>query len=679
MRHLRQSDRHRGNPTESGLTDGCYRYVLTGTDNVGNTVSLTTTVLVDATPPTQVVTMSGGAGVAVLSGTTVYYKPSVAGTFTLNDAVTDPVSGPKQAVYPAIATTGWTHAAQTVNTPTGSTATLTYASSAFSWTANPSVPASYTVTGSNQAGGTTATALTFTPDTTGPTGGALTVAGATGTAGGSTAYSSTGTFSGTFTNYNADAGAGYQATTLTRAYAATLTNGVCGTYAAPTTIASINETGVAAGCYRYTLTGTDVFGNASTLVVVVQVDKTAPSAVVLSETSANAYFSGGVLYYKGGSAGSMTLTAAVTDGQSGPKQATFPLIASSGWTHGLETVTTGTGANPTVSYTSTTYSWTASPSSPTAAERTITGADQAGNTTTTTTTFTSDTTAPTGGALVLNGVAATAGGSTSNTTATSWAITTRTDYNADTGSGFASSVLTREQATWNGTTCGTYAAPVTIVGTAAQTGMVGGSCYRYVLTGTDNVGNVSTLTTTVRTGIAITSVTLSNGGVGSTAGTVNRGDTITVQYSGPMSVSSMCSTWSGDTTNQSITADGVVAVSIHNGGTANDYMDLSTTSAACGGAFHFGTLTLGGNGYLVSTPIQTFGGTGGTNVSTIAYNASTYTLTITLGINETTPGVDGSNNVPGNTTATLAPDPAILGSTGLSVTGTGTTTNTVQF
>ena len=275
--------------------------------------------------------------------------------------------------------------------------------------------------------------------------------------------------------------------------------------------------------------------------------------------------------------------------------------------------------------------------------------------------------------------AATAGGSTSNTTATSWPITTRTDYSADTGSGLASSVLTREQATWNGTTCGTYAAPVTIVGTAAQTGMVGGSCYRYVLTGTDNVGNVSTLTTTVRTGIAITSVTLANGGAGSTAGTLNRGDTITVQYSGPMSVSSMCSTWSGDTTNQSITADGVVAVSIHNGGTANDYMDLSTTSAACGGAFHFGTLTLGSTGYLVSTASQTFSGSGAGNASTIAWNASTYTLTITLGTNATTPGDDGSNNVPGNTVAVYTPDPAILGTTGLPVSGTGSTASGEQF
>ena len=218
---------------------------------------------------------------------------------------------------------------------------------------------------------------------------------------------------------------------------------------------------------------------------------------------------------------------------------------------------------------------------------------------------------------------------------------------------------------------------MTITGAPTQTG-VGGSCYRYVLTGTDNVGNVSSLTTVVRTGISITSVTLNNSATG-TAGTVNRLDTIVVQYSGPMSVSSMCSTWSGDTTNQSITANNVVGVTISNGGTANDYMTVSTTSAACGGAFHFGTLTLGSTGYLVSTASQTFSGSGAGNASTIAWNASTYTLTITLGTNATTPGDDGSNNVPGNTVAVYTPDPAILGTTGLPVSGTGSTASGEQF
>ena len=74
-----------------------------------------------------------------------------------------------------------------------------------------------------------------------------------------------------------------------------------------------------------------------------------------------------------------------------------------------------------------------------------------------------------------------------------------------------------------------------------------------------------------------------------------------VQFSGPIAVDSLCSTWSGDTTNQSITANSVVGVTIRNGGGANDYMEVTTTAAACGGSFNFGTLTLGDNGYLTAT------------------------------------------------------------------------------
>ena len=348
-----------GAPAESGLTTGCYRYTLTGTDNVGNVATpISTVVEVDTTAPTQGLSLGGGATNAVLSGTTLYFKPTAAGSFTLDDAVTDGETGPAQALFPAIGTTGWTHNAQTVTTGTGTVPTKTYASSTFSWTAGASTPSGYAVTGSDVAGNGVATPLTFTPDTTGPTGGALTVAGVAGTSGGATTYTSTGTYTGSYTAYSADAGAGYQGTTLTRAYAPTLTNGVCGTYGAATTITSINESGLAAGCYRYTLTGSDLLGNTSTLSVVVEVDKTAPT-VTLSANSTNAYVSGTTLYYNSAVAGSLTLNAAVTDGQAGPAQAAFAAAASNGWTHTAETITTGSGGNPTTTYTSSTYSWTA--------------------------------------------------------------------------------------------------------------------------------------------------------------------------------------------------------------------------------------------------------------------------------------------------------------------------------
>ncbi|MGH2910954.1 MAG: hypothetical protein ACRDJ3_00610, partial [Solirubrobacteraceae bacterium] len=63
---------------------------------------------------------------------------------------------------------------------------------------------------------------------------------------------------------------------LTRA-TGTLSNGSCTGFGGPVTLTGApNQTGLAAGCYRYTLTGTDRVGNTTALTVTVEVDKTAP-------------------------------------------------------------------------------------------------------------------------------------------------------------------------------------------------------------------------------------------------------------------------------------------------------------------------------------------------------------------------------------------------------------------
>jgi hypothetical protein len=82
------------------------------------------------------------------------------------------------------------------------------------------------------------------------------------------------------------------------------------------------------------------------------------------------------------------------------------------------------------------------------------------------------------------------------TKATSYTIS-RTDFNADAGSGVASSVLTVKYAPWSNNACGTYGSATTITGSPTQTELSGDGCYQYTLTGTDNVGNTSALTTTV--------------------------------------------------------------------------------------------------------------------------------------------------------------------------------------
>jgi hypothetical protein len=670
-----------GTPSESNASTGCYRYVLTGTDRVGNVSSLTTVVRVTNGSLTQAVTVLGGGGSAVKNGSTVFFDPTVSGSLALRSILTDTASGPQRVEFPALAAGGWTHAADSITPGTGALPSLTYDSTSFAWTAGATAVPTYVVSGFTQSGTWIDTSIAIAPDTTGPTGGALVVNGAVGTSGGASSASRTGTWTSSVTSFNADAGAGYQATTLTRAFSPTLAGGACGAFGTPSTVPNANGTGLPAGCYRYTLTGTDVFGNTSILRVDVLVDLSAPTTT-FTQVDGDAYLGGSTIYYRGSVAGSLTLSASVTDAQSGPASAQFPAIATTGWNHDDETVTNGAGSGATLTYTSSSYTWSANPSNPTGtAPRTITGRDLAGNTATTTApTFVNDSSAPTGGALTVNGTVATGLGSTSPSPNASWTIGVRTDFGADVGSGVDTSVLTRASATWNGTACGTFGAATVISGTTAQTGMQGATCYRYVLSGTDHVGNVASLTTTVRTSrVTISSVTLNNAGAGNTSGVLNRGDTIVVQYSEAMAVGSLCSTWSGNTTNQLIDGANVAAVTIRNGGAANDYIEVTTTNAACNGGFGFGTLTLGDDGYLTATQFQTFRGATGTDRSTIAYNASTFTLTITLGWNSTQDEVNGSNPITPTTVATLAPAAGLTNVGGLGLLGPGTTATVRQF
>ena len=107
-----------------------------------------------------------------------------------------------------------------------------------------------------------------------------------------------------------------------------------------------------------------------------------------------------------------------------------------------------------------------------------------------------------------------------------------------------------------------------------------------------------------------------------TAGTIEQGDTVDVVFSTTMKVSSFCSTWSNDANNQSITADNAVTVSVSNASPDT----LTVTSTSC--TFNLGSLGLGSTSYVSAA--ATFKGTGA-NASTITWNASTHTLSITLG------------------------------------------------
>src|SRR5262249_10105945 len=154
-----------------------------------------------------------------------------------------------------------------------------------------------------------------------------------------------------------------------------------------------------------------------------------------------------------------------------------------GWTHAAETVTSGSGSPPTVSYTSSAYTWGAAAANP--ADQVVTGKDAVGNQVTTTLHFVDDTSAPTGGALTVNGTAATGGGSSSTSSTGSFSIS-RTDY-TDSSSGLASSQLSRRTGTLSSSngiaagTCSGYGTATVLVGAPAQS-LSGPACYLYTLT-----------------------------------------------------------------------------------------------------------------------------------------------------------------------------------------------------
>ncbi len=597
-----------GAPAQSGLTTACYRYTLTGTDQVGNATSISTIVRYDATAPTQTVTMSAATN-ASMTGTVIYYRGSVPGSFVLNAAVTDPASGPASVTFPVQSTAGWTHPAQTVTTGTGTAPTITYSSTTFSWTAAPTRPGTYTVTGRDGAANTVTTALTWRSDTTVPGGSALTVNGVAASNAGSTSFNRTGSFTiGTRTDYT-DTGSGIASSILT-VQSATLTNNVCGTYGSATVLTGAPaQSGLTTGCWRYVLTGTDKVGNVTSRSTTVKVDQVAPT--------------GGALTVNG--------TAASTSGSTSGARTTFPIDVRTDFTDAESGISTSTLTRASATYsagTCGTYgaatTLTGAPSQTgltTACYRyTLTGTDRAGNATAVSTVVRYDSTLPTGGALTVNGVAASAGGSTSTSTAPSFTIGTRTDY-TDAGSGLASTVLTREFATLTGATCGTYGAPTVIAGNPAQSGLATG-CYRYTLTGTDNAGNVASLTTTVSVRPYVTALSLVSGGA--IAGRVDAGDRVVVTFSDTMAVASICSTWSGNGADQLLNGDNQVSVTLTNGGAGNDTMTVS--SSAC--VFSFGTINLGSTAY--TTTNVTFAGAAA-NKSTAAWSASGRQLTITLG------------------------------------------------
>jgi photosystem II stability/assembly factor-like uncharacterized protein len=259
-----------GTTQPGGIVTGrCYTYVLTGTDNVGNTASVSTTVMLDTTAPSvPATTLSGAIGNTYLSGATVYTNPQAgkSGGFTATAISTDSDSGISKIAFPIL--TGFTSG--------GGNDTASPYSTTYSWTGAASSSGVQTLTATNSANLTATGTITVTPDTTPPANGALTVNGLAASAAGTSSTASNTTVAiGTRTDYS-DAGSGLLSSTLT-VQSETLSGGTCGaagsggSYLTPTTVIGTTSPTVAAGfCYVFTLTGIDRVGNTAAILTTVQ-------------------------------------------------------------------------------------------------------------------------------------------------------------------------------------------------------------------------------------------------------------------------------------------------------------------------------------------------------------------------------------------------------------------------
>src|SRR5439155_8877928 len=144
----------------------------------------------------------------------------------------------------------------------------------------------------------------------------------------------TGSFTiGTRTDYTETQSAtesGLASSTLVRTSASFTSADTCGAFGSATTLVGTPaQSGLATGCYKYTLTGTDNVGNSVSVWTVVKVDTSAPAAPTLSFANATggSYYpgSGSLVYFKpDAAAGSFDVSASASDGDSGIGSYTFP-------------------------------------------------------------------------------------------------------------------------------------------------------------------------------------------------------------------------------------------------------------------------------------------------------------------------------------------------------------------
>jgi hypothetical protein len=567
----------------------CYRYQYVVVDKVGNqTAYASPDVKVDAAAPPAPALSFSALSNAYWSGagTSVFYRPSAgSGGFQLTASSADTTSGTTGYVFPVFPG-GW-------SSSSGGTGARNY-----SWSsANPTAPSgTQSVTASNNAGGTASSSFTVTPDAGIPTGGSLSYANG---------YTTGSSISVSFTKGTDTISGLNSASGIIEGSTATLSAGACGAFGPFSTVATNPASGVSfqvfsGSCYQYRYAISDNVGNHSTYTSasVTKVDNVGPTDSLSLASAVNASQTGNTIYYRGTVAGSLKIVDTVTDTASGPASATFPAIATIGWTHEVETTSTPLSGP----YTSSPFSWTPEPGAPTA--KSVTGTDVAGKSSTSASiTFANDILAPNGGSIsyasgVLN--------------STSVAIATANGGDSGSGINTATTTIKRDVAPLSTATetCGpfpgTYATTVTLVG-GADTSVTSGTCYQYEYLVSDKVGNqavnISPSVAKIDTsGPRVTAIESRQSGGSAGNGQIEVGDKLILTFNQSLATASVPASFSGATeakpalANVTLTIPGITKGALDTGSGGYVLLPLTTTTSA-------GTVALSNNGIATTVTL----------------------------------------------------------------------------
>ncbi len=395
-----------------------------------------------------------------VAGTTLFYNPQGgnSGSFTVDAATSDAQSGIDKVNFPSL--TGMTGGGDDSSSPY---------QGAYSWTASSSASGSQTVNSVNNAGLSTSTPFTASPDTAPPSTGFVSYPA--GYASGSVTIT---------TDDGTDALSGVNAATgVLERDETNLVGGNCDPFTGAWSVVSSPDSTITSGnCYRYRYRISDNVGNEAiyTSGNVVKVSTGAPSApeLTLAETpgSANQYLTGTTLFYnpQGGNSGTFTVTADVTDsGGSGVDKISFPSL----------TGMTGGGDDTTSPYQGV-YDWNNGSSA--SGAQTVTVLNNAGFTSQASFTLTPDTAPPTGQDASVTG---------GYYTSLSVPVTLQNGTDALSGIDPSSGIVERESGTLSNGNCVAWSGsfvPVTLSG-GEDTTVASNSCYRYRYVISDRVGN----------------------------------------------------------------------------------------------------------------------------------------------------------------------------------------------